>query len=90
MQAQPIQQLSPEDKAILSDLAIVGATTPIQFEIKTHRIGADVRSKLTKLATLGYVQRLPYKGGIENEVFALSPQGYKLSRSLYSLNGHKK
>lgn len=63
---------------LLADLSLIGAATPRQLEIKTNRIGLDVRNQLQLLTKLGYVKKSTYSGGSENEIFTPSDQGYRV------------
>lgn len=48
------RKIDKEDRAMLRDLLEVGSATPDKFEVKTGRIGPDVRIKLDDL----YARRL--------------------------------
>jgi hypothetical protein len=74
-------QLSAEQKGLLIDLSAVGAATPLQFELKTGRLGGHVREEFVELEKAGLIKRTIYTGGTENEVFSLLPAGYAVARS---------
>jgi hypothetical protein len=80
-QKHELPNLEPEQLSLLEDLYKIGAATPIQLEIKTNRIGKNVRSQLKELSDSGYVKRKTFTGGIENEVFTVSPKGYQQIRN---------
>lgn len=48
--------LTEEQSSILKDLIKLGATTPLRFEIRTDRIGHNLKQKLDDLESLGLVE----------------------------------
>jgi hypothetical protein len=48
--------LTEEQSSILKDLIKLGATTPLRFEIRTDRIGHNLKQKLDDLEALGLVE----------------------------------
>lgn len=79
-------ELDKKDFDLLADLLEVGAATPIQLQIRTHRVGQKVRDNLRNLAKHGYIKRIEYEGGQENEVFAPLP----IARKIISKNSTRK
>jgi hypothetical protein len=80
-QKHELPNLEPEQLRLLEDLYKIGAATPIQLEIKTNRIGKNVRSKLEELEESNYVDCEKFTGGMENEVFTVSYDGYQQIRN---------
>lgn len=50
------EELTEEQSAILKDLIELEATTPLRFEIRTGRIGQNLKQKLDELQVLGLVE----------------------------------
>jgi hypothetical protein len=65
--------LTEEQSAILKDLIKLEATTPLRFEIRTDRIGQNLKQKLDELAALGLVETRGLTVNTKETIYVPSP-----------------
>jgi hypothetical protein len=67
------RHLTEEQSAILKDLIELKATTPLRFEIRTGRIGQNLKQKLDELQTLGLVETRGLTVNTKETIYIPSP-----------------
>ena len=69
----PQISLTEEQSAILKDLIKLEATTPLRFEIRTGRIGQNLKQKLDELEALGLVETRGLTVNTRETIYVPSP-----------------
>ena len=72
------RHLTEEQSAILKELIELEATTPLRFEIRTGRIGQNLKQKLDELETLGLVETRGLTVNTKETIYIPSPQARPL------------
>jgi hypothetical protein len=81
------RHLTEEQFIILKELIELEATTPLRFEIRTGRIGQNLKQKLDELETLGLVETRGLTVNTKETIYVPSP---KATRSIADIEKAKR
>ena len=81
--------LTEEQSAILKDLIELKATTPLRFEIRTSRIGQNLKQKLDELEALGLVETRGLTVNTKETIYVPSPRATRFIAAIEKAKGQK-
>ena len=85
-----LTDLTEEQSAILKDLIELKATTPLRFEIRTSRIGQNLKQKLDELEALGLVETRGLTVNTKETIYVPSPRATRFIAAIEKAKRTKK